>query len=58
MALASKETEYLSNMMAYLGFGKLFENAPLFGDSIEPYTSQEPVHRGCAQKTPLYAYFT
>ena len=34
MAHASKETvyKYLSNMMAELGFGKLSESVPLFGD--------------------------
>ena len=30
MALASKEAIYLSNMMAELGFGKLFNSVPLF----------------------------
>ena len=33
MAHASKEAVYLSNMMAELGFGKLFESVPLFGDN-------------------------
>ena len=33
MAQASKEAVYLSNMMAELGFGKLFESVPLFGDN-------------------------
>ncbi|CAM9522413.1 unnamed protein product, partial [Laminaria digitata] len=30
MALVSKEAVYLSNMMAELGFGKLFNSVPLF----------------------------
>ena len=33
MAHASKDAVYLSNMMAELGFGKLFESVPLFGDN-------------------------
>lgn len=33
MALASKEAVYLSNMMTELGFGKLFDSVPLFGDN-------------------------
>ena len=33
MAHASKEAVYLSNMMAELGLGKLFESLPLFGDN-------------------------
>ena len=31
MARASKEAVYISNMMAELGFGKLFESVPRFG---------------------------
>ena len=34
MEHASKEAVYLSNMTAELGFGKLFESVPLFGDNI------------------------
>ena len=33
MAYASKQAVYLFNMMAELGFGKLFESVPLFGDN-------------------------
>ena len=33
MAHARKEAVYLSNMMAELAFGKLFESVPLFGDN-------------------------
>ena len=33
MEHASKGAVYLSNMTAELGFGKLFESAPLFGDN-------------------------
>lgn len=33
MALASEEAVYLSNMMTELGFGKLLNSAPLFGDN-------------------------
>ena len=32
MAHASKEAVYLSNMMAELGFAKLFGSVPFFGD--------------------------
>ena len=35
MAHESKEGVYLSKMMAALGFGKLFESVPLFGDNTE-----------------------
>ena len=33
MEHASKKTVYLSNVMAELEFGRLFESVPLFGDN-------------------------
>ena len=58
MAHASKEAVYLSNIMAKLGFGKLFERIPLFGDNTGALHIVETAPTAHAPNTSLCAFFT
>ena len=59
MAHASKEAVYLSNMMAELGSGKLFESVPLFGDNTGAlHIAGNITYTALARNTSLCASFS
>ena len=58
MAHASKEAVYLSNMMAELGVGKLFESVPLFGDNTGAlHIAGNSTYRSCTKHIVLRCFY-
>ena len=58
MTHENKEAVYISNMTAELGFGRLFESVPLFGDNTGAlHTAGNSTYSSRTNKL-LYAFFS